>query len=375
MFYPLTYVGVILILRLGVRKVPLATWLDGVVAGLGAATVTAAFVFETIVRSVGGSPAQVTTNLAYPVGDLLLVALVVGALTILPTWRNPQLLVLALGCGMLAVGDTVYLFQSSAGTYQVGTLLDATWPVAMVLISAAVWLRSAPAAAAAPQTFQFVIPTVAAACGLAVLYEGGLGHVGSVAATLALLTLVAVMGRSMLYFWDLRRLNQSREREAMTDELTGLGNRRYLMTMLDNFFDTESADHLALLLIDLNHFKEINDSFGHQVGDCILTMLGSRLRNVLAVSDSLVRLGGDEFGIVLTGENALRPTLLAGETDDRARVPLCSGGGEPARECQHRHRRGSRPCRYGIRIVALCGCRHVPGESVTPPIRCVRRGD
>ena len=311
MFYPLTYVGVILILRLGVRKVPLATWLDGVVAGLGAATVTAAFVFETIVRSVGGSPAQVTTNLAYPVGDLLLVALVVGALTILPTWRNPQLLVLALGCGMLAVGDTVYLFQSSAGTYQVGTLLDATWPVAMVLISAAVWLRSAPAAAAAPQTFQFVIPTVAAACGLAVLYEGGLGHVGSVAATLALLTLVAVMGRSMLYFWDLRRLNQSREREAMTDELTGLGNRRYLMTMLDNFFDTESADHLALLLIDLNHFKEINDSFGHQVGDCILTMLGSRLRNVLAVSDSLVRLGGDEFGIVLTGENALRPTLLA----------------------------------------------------------------
>ena len=106
-----------------VREVPLATWLDGVVAGLGAATLTAAFVFETIVRSIGGSPAEVATNVAYPVGDLVLVALVVGTLTILPTWRNPQLLVLALGCALLAVGDTVYLFQSSAGTYQVGTLL------------------------------------------------------------------------------------------------------------------------------------------------------------------------------------------------------------------------------------------------------------
>ena len=159
LFYPLTYVGVILLLRMEVRKVPLASWLDGVVAGLGAATVTAAFVFETIVRSIGGPPAQVATNLAYPVGDLVLVALVVGALTVLPTWRNPQLLILAVGCGLLAVGDTVYLFQSSAGTYQVGTLLDATWPVAMVLISGAVWLRSNPAAAAAaPQTFNSSSP-------------------------------------------------------------------------------------------------------------------------------------------------------------------------------------------------------------------------
>jgi diguanylate cyclase (GGDEF)-like protein len=311
-FYPLTYVGVILLLRMEVREVPLATWLDGVVAGLGAATLTAAFVFETIVRSIGGSPAEVATNLAYPVGDLVLVALVVGALTVLPTWRNPQLLILALGCGLLAVGDTVYLFQSSANTYQVGTLLDATWPVAMVLMSGAVWLRSTPAAAAAsPQTFQFVVPTVAAACGLAVLFEGALGHVGPVAATLALLTLVAVMGRSLLYFRALRGLTKSREREAMTDELTGLGNRRYLMNMLDGFFARGQADHLALLLIDLNHFKEINDSFGHQVGDSILALLGSRLREALAVSDTLVRLGGDEFGIVLTGENALRPNIVA----------------------------------------------------------------
>ena len=322
-FYPLTYVGVILLLRRDVRAVPLATWLDGVVAGLGAASLTAAFVFETIVRSIGGSPAEVATNLAYPVGDLVLLALVVGALTVLPTWRNPQLLVLALGCGLLAVGDTVYLFQSSAGIYQVGTLLDATWPVALVLMSGAVWLRSVPAAVAAtPHTVQFVVPTVAAGCGLAVLFEGALGHVGPVAATLALLTLVAVMGRSLLYVWTLRRLTQSREREAMTDELTGLGNRRYLTNMLDDFFARGETDRLALLLIDLDHFKEINDSFGHQVGDRILAMLGSRLGDAVAASDILVRLGGDEFGVVLTGESARRPTIVAEKLTTELEYPF-----------------------------------------------------
>ena len=143
------------------------------------------------------------------------------------------------------------------------------------------------------------------------LFEGALSHVGPVAATLALLTLVAVMGRSLLYFWALRRLTKSREREAMTDELTGLGNRRYLTNMLDNFFVPGETGHLALLLIDLDHFKEINDSFGHQVGDRILAMLGSRLGDALAPSDILVRLGGDEFGVVLTGESAQRPTIVA----------------------------------------------------------------
>ncbi len=375
-FYPLTYVGVILLLRREVRAVPLATWLDGVVAGLGAASLTAAFVFETIVRSIGGSPAEVATNVAYPVGDLVLLALVVGALTVLPTWRNPQLLVLALGCGLLAVGDTVYLFQSSAGTYQVGTLLDATWPVALVLMSGAVWLRSAPATvAAAPQTVQFVLPTVAAGCGLAVLFEGALGHVGPLAATLALLTLVAVMARSLLYVWTLRRLTQSREREAMTDELTGLGNRRYLTNMLDDFFARGETGHLALLLIDLDHFKEINDSFGHQVGDRILAMLGSRLGDAVAASDILVRLGGDEFGVVLTGESARRPTVVAENLTTELEYPFALEVREPARECQHRHCHRSRPCRHGVRITALCRCRHVPGKVVTPAIRRVRGSD
>ena len=67
---------------------------------------------------------SVAVNLAYPVGDLLLLALAVGALVVVPG-TPARLLIFGTGCVVMAIGDTVYLFQSSAGTYQVGTLVDA----------------------------------------------------------------------------------------------------------------------------------------------------------------------------------------------------------------------------------------------------------
>ena len=88
--------------------------------------------------------------LAYPIGDLVLLAFVVGALAMVPTIRNALWLVLALGCALEALGDTVYLVQASAGTYRIGTLLDATWPAAIFLMS----LSRCGSPALAPQASQ-----------------------------------------------------------------------------------------------------------------------------------------------------------------------------------------------------------------------------
>ena len=304
LFYPLACVAIILLMRIEVRRLPLTAWLDGVMTGLGAAAIVAAFAFDTISSSASGSPLAVATLLAYPIGDLVLLAMVVGALAMLPTWRNAMWLILALGCALDAIGDTVYLFQTSADTYQVGTILDATWPVAIFLISLAMWQRSANTIRSALIRPRFMLPVIGATCGLVVLFRGSLNHVSRVAVVLAGVTLLVVVGRLLLSFRDLTTLNESRKRQALTDELTGLGNRRYLMGVLEDFFagGAEPGRHerLALLLIDLNHFKEINDSFGHPVGDQILTGLGPRIQEVLRSSDVLARLGGDEFGVVLT---------------------------------------------------------------------------
>ena len=102
----------------------------------------------------------------------------------------------------------------------------------------------------------------------------------------------------------------------MTDELTGLGNRRKLHHIFENFFDGHDPDSdvkqsLAFLFVDLDHFKEINDSFGHPAGDELLRQLGPRLTAAVRSNDIVVRLGGDEFAVVLIDADAEEAKAVA----------------------------------------------------------------
>jgi diguanylate cyclase (GGDEF)-like protein len=134
--------------------------------------------------------------------------------------------------------------------------------------------------------------------------------VGRVAIGLATATLVLAGARLVISLRGLRALTEERHLQAITDELTGLGNRRKLSTVFENFFENHAAlsgrgqaQDLAFLFVDLDHFKEINDSFGHPAGDQLLRQLGPRLTSVVRSSDVVVRLGGDEFAVVLVGSD------------------------------------------------------------------------
>ena len=133
---------------------------------------------------------------------------------------------------------------------------------------------------------------------------------------LAGIMLLAVMTRLTLALRRQRALNESRQHLAATDELTGLSNRRQLLDELDDSlaaFAVADGDarSLALLLIDLDHFKEINDSFGHHVGDALLRQIGPRIRQVVRHSDVVARLGGDEFAVLIHGTDAFRAAKVA----------------------------------------------------------------
>jgi diguanylate cyclase (GGDEF)-like protein/PAS domain S-box-containing protein len=95
---------------------------------------------------------------------------------------------------------------------------------------------------------------------------------------------------------ELRELAARLEREALYDSLTGLPNRRMLFTRLAAAVDEADA---VVMLIDLDHFKELNDTLGHQAGDDLLREIGPRLRSALGPDDLVARLGGDEFAVVL----------------------------------------------------------------------------
>lgn len=207
------------------------------------------------------------------------------------------------GCLVLAIGDTVDLFQNAAGTYQSGTILDATWMTALFLWSLTVWQRVGARRtdddAHAPG---FVLPAVAA---VVIVFAGNWTHVGSIALGLTVATLALVGVRAALSRRKFNALTQANHHRAATDELTGLGNRRLLTRELDAFFNHDQEwspdDARALLMIDLDHFKEINDSFGHPTGDGLLRLISPRRSSGTRSSDVVVRLGGDEFAMLLSG--------------------------------------------------------------------------
>ncbi|MGB0893473.1 MAG: GGDEF domain-containing protein [Parashewanella sp.] len=93
--------------------------------------------------------------------------------------------------------------------------------------------------------------------------------------------------------------------QAMFDPLTSLGNRRYFQQMIESNIArcNRGTDQLSLVVLDLDNFKQLNDKFGHQLGDTILCEFGGLLRKLIRNSDQAFRIGGDEFIILAHGDS------------------------------------------------------------------------
>ena len=99
---------------------------------------------------------------------------------------------------------------------------------------------------------------------------------------------------------------------ALTDSLTGLYNQRYLRRHLSGLMESGQGRHLAVLMVDVDHFKSVNDRFGHASGDRALRLIADSLRINTRVFDSVARYGGEEFVVVMPGTNA-DEAIAAGE--------------------------------------------------------------
>jgi diguanylate cyclase (GGDEF)-like protein len=122
-------------------------------------------------------------------------------------------------------------------------------------------------------------------------------------------------GRMLVYndVTDIIRHAQEQERLATTDGMTGIYNRRHFLTLADREWDrTRRYDRpLALLMLDIDYFKSINDTFGHQAGDEMIVHLANLARARMRMTDVLARIGGEEFALLVPETNGLQAQLIA----------------------------------------------------------------
>jgi diguanylate cyclase (GGDEF)-like protein/PAS domain S-box-containing protein len=217
-YYALCFVAVALLTRSTRRK---AVWLDGLTAGFAAATVWAAAAPSAIESGVAGTSSAVATTLAYPVADLLLVALVVNAVA-LRGWRmNRMWWLLAGGFVVSAVADTLWTSQTALNAYVSGNMIDTLWPTAVLLLALAAWQvpSEAPAEVRAPARPRFAF-AMSCLAGIVVLVYDHFEQVSPFVLVLATATLVAASARAAVALFKADRAERDASfRSAVLNEM------------------------------------------------------------------------------------------------------------------------------------------------------------
>jgi diguanylate cyclase (GGDEF)-like protein len=300
-FYPLAYAGLALLVRARAHEIDWRLWMDGLIAALGTAALGAAFVFDFVAEKATGTPIEVATTLAYPLGDIAMVAMVVGVVA-LTGWRPGRTWSLLLaGLSALVIADVAFTLQSTDATLPGGEWIDPIYLIAAVCLGAAVWQPAEAADITSPKRGdghrEVVVPAVFGGVMI------GLFAMQYFSATSGLSTVlwVATMSSVIVRLAMSDRENKALLDQVQTDPLTGLGNRGRMQVDLERLCDLATEeDPVALLFLDLNGFKHLNDTRGHPAGDETLTRLGRRLRDAVGSDGTAYRIGGDEFCVLLS---------------------------------------------------------------------------
>jgi diguanylate cyclase (GGDEF)-like protein len=314
--YLAMYVPIYVLIRSRVPRFHPSMWLDGIIGALGSLAAGVAFLLGPYLFPSPGEKVVPPAELVPPVTAVLLIGVLVGVGSILGVRLDRTLFLLGVGLCFICASDLVLFALRVRGTYVDGGPLELGWLVCVVLAAAAAsGAREHPAPVDRPGSRLgwrlLAVPLACIVAALAVLASGWAQPLPAVSAWLAIGSVLAGLARIGVTFHEVRSFNQVM-RESRTDELTGLPNRRALLEDAERIVATASPRHpAAFLLLDMDGFKEVNDSLGHTAGDELLRQIGPRLRGSLRSQDLLARLGGDEFAVLLPSTGVQEAAVLA----------------------------------------------------------------
>ena len=309
LFYPFAFLAIPRIIGRR-QKLRLLELLDAAIFGLGLSSIVTALILVQFISNIPGDSTSAFFAVLYPVCDIALVVIAVVSAVVSGFSTRSSLLIT--GVLVFAITDFYFLWAQISNTYNFGQISDNGWLIGITIITLSLWTtpndlqyesKIHPALIAVSI---FISPALLSAIALRPDYF----PIYVVIPTIA--TLFMAFLRMTLVIRQASNLGEEKIL-ARTDELTGLPNRRRLIAEIGSLSGVEGA----LLLLDLDGFKPVNDKYGHEMGDQILRQVAARFSRSLPTGSVLARLGGDEFGVIVLGgpdttlevAHALRATL------------------------------------------------------------------
>ena len=316
----------------GVARVRIV--LDGVITSGSLLFVAWLTTLDTVFRSSSSTGAARAFTLTYPIGDLVIAGIGLS----LFTWRlGRRAVVTGLITGgflLLALADTSFAYLNATGAYANSSdPTDVGWFAGFLLIGLAALVPEERSARARDRLrltgWQLYFPFVPLAAAVVTVIVGTSAgrHFSRFDVVDGLAVAVAVVFRQFLVLEENRRLNREleatvdglRDNEAALrfqghhDALTGLANRFRFAERAEEALASDNAGLVALVRGDLDGFKDVNDSFGHDVGDEILIEVGRRVSACAPAGSTIARIGADEFAVLVDGAERLESVMLLTE--------------------------------------------------------------
>ena len=293
LFYPLALLGLQLMISIQQRLTALEI-VDASIVGLGLSTLGTAFALQPVLPHFDGDLNQSFFAIIYPVADLVLVCFLIA--TVAMQGFSKRGLFVSIGVLLFALTDFIFLWQNLNMSYIFGSLIDYGWLLAFIVISESTWQSGANKSVKYSVSPILITLSVFLSATLLTLLAIAPKNFPHFILIPAIGTLALAFIRMSIALSQARNIGHERIL-ARTDDLTTLPNRRRLISEIQNFATRKGA----LLLLDLDGFKPVNDKYGHEVGDKVLQQVAHRFTRALPNGALLARLGGDEFGILIDG--------------------------------------------------------------------------